>query len=325
MTRFYRRNLTIKLVSVLLAFLLWVYVGNQQNPTRDRFVPNVPLEYRGLPGDLAVLSIPAGVSVRVQGSGAAMNNFSPKDIKAYVNLDEASPGVNWLDVKVVVPPGLRVATVQPDRVKVETAAMGQKQIPIHVDYQGETAPGYGAGKPVLKPEVVVVRGPADRLDRVDRAFVTVELRGAKTDLVEYLPVQVVDHKGGVLDSRVFRYEPKVIDVRVPVVKNLPTKEVPVKPALRGEPVAGFRVDRVVVVPARVTVQGDERLVQQLAEVITAPIDLTGKGGDFTVEVDLQQPPGITSLTRKKVRVEVRIKQVEDNLPNQVYDQQLPQG
>ncbi|MDA8233321.1 MAG: CdaR family protein [Clostridia bacterium] len=328
MTKFYRRNVSIKVVSVLLAVLLWVYVGNLQNPTVDRMVPNVPLEHRGLPGQLAVSTIPAAVQVRVQGLSNAINNFSPRELKAHVNLEEVKPGVNWLPVKVTgVPSGLRVATVQPEQIKVEITTIGRKQIPIHVEYHGETALGFGVTKPVLKPEVVVLRGPVEKLDQVARAIVTVELQGTKSELVEYLPAQLVDSKGRVTDSRVVQFEPKVIEVRVPVVKTLLTREIPVKVLLQGEPAPGFRVERIVASPVRVVASGEEKILKELREALTLPVSIAGKDRDFTVEAGLEIPAGVT-FDRTKVQVEIKLKALEEapkeKVPEEVYGERSPQ-
>ncbi|MHB8170727.1 MAG: CdaR family protein [Thermincolia bacterium] len=323
MTNFYRRNGSIKVVSILLALLLWVYVGNLQNPTGDRVIPNVPLEHRGLSSELAVSAIQSTVTVRVQGLSSALNTLSPRDIKAYVSLEEAHPGVNWRPVKVTgIPSGLRLASVQPEQVKVDITTIGRKQVYINIEYLGKTAPGYGVAQPVLKPEVVVVRGPVEKLDQVARAMVTVELRGGKNELVEYLPVQLIDGKGGAVDSRLVQFEPKVVEVRVPITKNPVSLELPIRAVLQGEPANGFRVERVVVSPAKVMASGEGKSLQGLKEALTMPIDVTGKDGDFTVEVGLKAPAGVT-FDKPKVRVEVKLKDLEERVPGEVYREHLP--
>jgi YbbR domain-containing protein len=60
-------------------------------------------------------------------------------------------------------------------------------------------------------------------------------------------------------------------------------------------------------PVEVTILGDQVRADAVNEILTKPIDITGKQGDFTQIVDLVLPEGIT-VVPSSVTIQVKITQ-----------------
>lgn len=164
----FRRNLGMKLLALLSAFVLWLYVA-YQNPATEQVLPQVPLEYQGLPKDVAVVGIPRAVSIRIQGARALDGDVTYKDVRAYVDLKDARVGNNILNVKVTMPAGSRLVSVSPERVSVQLDVIKEKQVPVQVEFSGAPKAGYTRLSAVLKPDQVLVRGPQEFLEKVEQA------------------------------------------------------------------------------------------------------------------------------------------------------------
>src|SRR6056297_1596746 len=77
-------DLIPKLISLLLAVILWAYIVSTQ-VGEVKF--NIPVEYRNLPKSLIVLEKePPLISVVFKGKKDLLRNINTKNIKAYVNL-----------------------------------------------------------------------------------------------------------------------------------------------------------------------------------------------------------------------------------------------
>lgn len=305
MNEFFQRNLTLKVISMLLAILLWVYVSNVQNPIRQRVFNSIPLTYIGLGEQLSVVKMPESVTVQVQGNEGQINSLAAKDLIAYVDLKGVGSGTNNIDAKVSVPAGVQVIRINPGRVPVTIDALQIKQVAVKVKYTGKLARDFQAMEPVIKPQKVVLRGPQQQLQDIQEVYVTVDLKNASKNILETLPVQFGEAKDGRGYSNVTT-QPGVVEVLIPVTETLPTKNVAIKPVFKGQPASGYRVEGVVSAPDYVTIVGPSQELERIAFLETTEIDLSGKNKNFRQEVNLKIPKGIRLAKGERPIVIVQI-------------------
>ncbi|WP_303721381.1 YbbR-like domain-containing protein [Malonomonas rubra] len=108
--------------------------------------------------------------------------------------------------------------------------------------------------------------------------------------------------------RVTRLSPSFIDLKLERIKE---KLVPIKVALRGEPLEGYQVGRVKAVPDRVLITGAESELKSVNEVTTEPIDLHGVNEGFSLIVSLVHLGTYTDFKDEKTtEVQVEVLAVE---------------
>ena len=84
------RNLALKVVSVILAALLWLIVSGEQTVER---VLRIPLEYTNIPAQLELVGEPPTVvDVRVRGSSGTLGRLSSGDLAAVLDVRSPRPG-----------------------------------------------------------------------------------------------------------------------------------------------------------------------------------------------------------------------------------------
>ncbi|SMB90817.1 YbbR domain-containing protein [Thermanaeromonas toyohensis ToBE] len=303
----WRENLGVKLLAVTLALILWLYVTSEQNPTTEHVV-RIPLEVENLSAGLVVANLPSEVQIRLEGRKGQIKNLLPRDIRAYVDLRAARVGENTLPVQVTLPEGVRLVRVNPAQVTVKVEQVQEVSLPVQVNLNGEPAGGYRALDPILKPSQVIVSGPEALLKEIGKVYVEVKLDQARGNYLAQLPVQVVDREGHPL-SRWLTLKPESVEVFVPVVQDMPSRMVAIRPRLVGEPAAGYQIKRVILHPEVVEVLAPYNVLATLDNLYTTPINIAGARKNIIVESQLEIPPGVQLSSFPRVRVIVEIERV----------------
>lgn len=296
------RDNSIRILSVLIAILLWVYVTNEQNPVTDQTF-SVPLVARGAPQGYVIDGVPGTVSVRVRGTRVVIGTLQRDDFTARVDLSGIKTGEQEVTVQITSPPAVEVLQVSPAVLKVQADRIEQKNVPVTLALQGMVAEGMQAGEPVLQPSTVTIRGPATTLENINQLRVTLDISGVGETLVRELPVET-----GVEGVTV---TPERVTVTLPVT-TLSVQTLPVRLRLTGEPAAGYQVSGTTVRPQTVQVTARDNVLSGLTAVSTMALDISGVSGDVEREVILILPDGARTVEPDLVTVTIRISRAEDN-------------
>ncbi len=306
-----RENAGLALLSLLLAVLLWAFVGGQQgeSATRSGLVPNVdvPVQPVNLPPGLALASELPRVRVRAEASTDVWDNLAPDDFRAFVVLSGLGEGRHQVPVQVeprTARGGLRVLGAEPSRIEVSLVPLFAKSVPVQVVTEGAPAEGFASGPPQVEPSQVTVLGPQELVANVAKAVARVELTGARADLVRALPLEPQDRLGVLV--RGVSLDPSAVNVTVPVTRIETARIVPVSPTVVGSPAPGYNVVGVEVEPPLVSLVGPEQAVSAIAFLSTAPVDIGGARGDVQRMVALDLPAGVTVRGAGQVTVRVRV-------------------
>ncbi|GAF25465.1 CdaA regulatory protein CdaR [Moorella thermoacetica] len=304
MLEHFRQNWGYRLMAVILAIILWMYVTGEQNPTGETVV-RVPLETENLSSGLVVADRPAEVQVRVEGRKAAVANLLPRDVHAYADLRDAKVGDNVLPVRVDVPEGINVIHVNPAQVTIRVEKIEDIQLPVQVSLLGSPASGYRALEPVLKPSQVIISGPAAALKEIGRVYVEAKIDQASGNFLAQLPVKIADREGRPMQTWL-TVNPDTVETFIPVVQDMPSKMLPVRPRLTGEPAKGYAIQRVTLQPEVVEAFAPYSQLAALDYLNTAPINIAGAKKNVTVETNLEIPSGVQLSSFPRVRVVVEI-------------------
>ncbi|MGB4314911.1 MAG: CdaR family protein [bacterium] len=314
MDKFLENQMAARLISLALAFFLWLFVVNEQNPEIDRTLVVVP-RLRGMPADLVLIEELQSVSVRLRGRRNDIFNIGEGDLELYVNMAEAVEGENNPEVRLAsIPTGVQVVEIIPSRLLVLTERLIQEQLELQLSITGQLARGYALGEGQLNPNRVVAQGPRSRVEEIARALVRVDAAGATADIRAVVAVELLDRQGNVLKEGI-ELSPGVVEVLLPVEK-LPSKLLEVAPRLVGEVAEGYQVAEVLVDPPTLQVYGRPEVLDTLSRLETAPFDISGATGDRSQEVRLLVPEGVQP-SRERVRVTARISQMTQEKTVQV--------
>jgi YbbR domain-containing protein len=188
------RRLGLKVVSVILAALIWVVVSGEQIVERAF---RIPLEFTNLPSTLELASdAPNVADVRVRGSSGALSRLAAGDLVAVLDLRQAKPGQRLFHLAgadVRVPFGIEVVQVTPSSLAITFEPSATRAVTISPTVEGQPAEGYEVQSITADPPVVVVAGPATAV-RATREAITepVSVANASGPVTEVVNVGVAD-------------------------------------------------------------------------------------------------------------------------------------
>lgn len=292
------RNMALRILSVLLAVLLWIYATNEQNPVNDQIL-SIQLQRRDPPAGMVVSgSIPSNVSIRVQGPRTRVAALTPADFQAVLDLSGLSGGDHNVPVKVIPPPGIQVTQVSPPRVYVVVESIVEKQVDVSAAFKGSPAKGYTALQPVIQPSKVTLKGPGSKVNAIDQIKVTVDVESATGVVDQTVPVS--SGQNGVTVS------PQSVRVTVPVIP-LPSKPVAVRTGVVGEPAPEYEIAGITVNPANVQVTAPSEALSGINWVETENVDVKGADRDVTVRIGVRLPSGAVEINPAAVEVTVHLR------------------
>jgi len=301
------RNMSLRILSVFLALLLWLYVTNEQNPVHSQIL-SVSLSQRGLPQNMSVSgSIPNSVSIRVQGTRVQIAALTADDFEAVLDLSGLGEGEHPVQVKVNSPPGFQIAQVNPNKIAVTLESIVEQQVQVTASLKGSPIRGFYALSPVVAPQTVTVKGPRSKVSAITQLGVIVEVEGVNSDLEKILPVAVPQ-------SGVSVY-PQSVKVTVPV-SQLPTKTVPVRTGTVGSPAAGYEVNSITSSPAEVQVTAPAEVLAQLRWVEAEKVDISGADSDVKVNTAVALPNNAVEVKPSAVETTVHLRKIETPPPTE---------
>ncbi|MEQ8200320.1 MAG: CdaR family protein [Syntrophomonadaceae bacterium] len=288
----------LRVVSFLMALLLWFYVVNQGDVTSAGKTTAVALQYLNVPAGLNA-SGPEQVSVRIWGATRVAS-----EIQAYVDLAGYDKGVHQVPVKLADVGGALFTSVQPKQVEITLEALGERVMPIKYEIMQSPQPGFNVTQVLLSPDRCVIKGDAEVISRVVTVVAPVRLAEV-LDIAMLKPQLEAHDANGNTISQGVQIVPAIINAYVVMEKTQLSKKVNVVPQFTGVIVPGYITGETVIDPAQVTILGDQARVESINEVVTKPIDITGRTADFSQAVDLVLPEGV-SIVPARVNVLVKI-------------------
>lgn len=229
MRKIFASDNSLKVISVLIAITIWIYIAIVMDPAIEVSVRDLPIQFIGQDvlenNGLAVISESATtVSVKVKGSRKKMGVNDMKTIIAKADVSSAKIGSNSIPIEIVVPfenQGLSSQSLYSIDVNVET--ISRKSIDIDIRSSGTLAQGYMCGDIKAEPEKIFISGPKSAIEKVSKAVVRLDFSGADVDIDTELPLGFLDDTGNEISSvdtilKRLDVSPERVMVHCPVVK-----------------------------------------------------------------------------------------------------------
>jgi len=163
-------NLGLKLLSLFLAFVVWLVVSapRRENVSERAFA--APLSLIGIPRELVITtSVPDTVNVRLRGRASDLRTLSSQNLEVTLDLRWIQPGDAQVTLRpqaINVPPNVEVVSIDPTKMRFRVEQLRQRAVPIRPFLVGEPAGGFVAGDPTVAPDQALVSGPASQVRNV---------------------------------------------------------------------------------------------------------------------------------------------------------------
>jgi len=163
-------NLGLKLFSLLIALLLWLFVMGAEDIT---ITANIRMSIQSADDKVLVSDVPDRVNVTVSGPWASVKGWDWKN--HLVDLDfrdlELGPTVIYLEEsKLKLPPGLTLERVNPSEITINYAKKASKKVKVVPVWVGSPRFGYMVENASIDPAEITIVGAESDLLIVDEVL-----------------------------------------------------------------------------------------------------------------------------------------------------------
>jgi len=301
-----RNNLGLKLISVLIAVVIWYVVIDVNDPVEtttynvritvvnDSYIANGKQSYR-------IDDAYKTVTVYVKGNRSELKDISNDDITVNADLTQI---VSLDSDPVMVPlsatiPGVSATNITLSRtaIPITIEQIASKEFAVTVD-TGDSMPGkdYEAGSVTPDPEQIVVNGPESIINVIDSVIARIDVTGMTQDGTREATLVLIDKNGDEISQETIEddltFDGGVPDVTVTVDLWKKLSGVGLNVNYSGTPEEGYHVEEINTTPETISVVGDEAVITNLinnGSEISIPaemISVEGATQNVTAEVQL---------------------------------------
>ena len=319
-------NLSLKILSLIVAIFIWLLVINVDNPiiTKTFVVTDVQLlneAYIDADGKMCMREEEQQpIRVTIKAKRKILDDISVMDIRAVADLQQA---VSLDTTPVMVP-----ITASVGKIPAENIQVSPQNLSLHIEDKetqefvvtvttNNTRPdkGYEIGNLISNPEKIRITGPTSLINKIDKVVASVNVNGAVADVTQETDVTVIDKNGEEFSSQDLNYlnvSKVYVSARLWKVRT----DVKISAECSGSTAEGYQVESVTTTPNVISVAGSDEALSALAEqnnTIWIPadaIDISGKDKDHEEKINISEylPEGLklTSDSSEDVFVHVNI-------------------
>jgi len=309
-------NLGLKILSLFLAFFVWLLVVNVSNPeVTGSQVVTLDIEN-------ADVLLNAGRTFEINGKSTVSVTYDihtldeykvrPSDFRAYIDLAELYDVTGSVAVKVEVLNNkqiIRNASAKPGVIRVKTEELQVKEFALAARTKGTQEDGYAVNGITLNPASVTVEGPISQVGMINYAGVEIDLKGRSESFGGVAVPVFYDANGNPMEDNE-RIKTNISEISYNVMINK-IKTLSLDFDVSGEAAPGYRYTGVECGTKSIAVSG---LVSKLASLntITVPateLNVDGAVEDKVVTVDIRNflPEGVALAGTEDAMVEIRMK------------------
>ena len=309
-----------KILNIIIAIVVsigaWTFVVYNNDPMTEVKYKEIPITFKGEDAlankGLGVSQVSAEmIDVTLRQRRIDTNDISAEDITVVADVSDAEEGENGISLKISGPDGTQVAEAERRSISVDVEEADSVQKAITVEYSGNLT-GYEPVTAEITSNKATVIGAKSEIERVDSVAALIGFDETTDRLKNFTcSLSALDEDGEIIDHVVI-YPGEVNFYAYTGV----TKEVALKVVQKE---TGRSKDdgyiRSYTAPQKVVIKGSEDIIDDITEISTMPVDLSGmyQDGEITLECDL--PDGIylaNDTTTLIMKVKVTEKPAEED-------------
>lgn len=306
-------NLMPKILSLVIAILLWFYVMNVVDPQTRRSFKNVPVRIEGLQdlrrrGLTLMNTGDIHVNLELQGNRSYMDRVNSSNIQAYINLEGLRKGEQSIPIHVTnYNDNVKVVGKDPLSVVLSIEENTSIREEVEIKTIGTLPEGYIMGDINKSQEKVTISGPKSLTDAVHSLVAYVNIKDRTQTTV--LSCKLIPLDSDLEKIQGLTIEPASLEVEIPIYK---TKTVPVTLNFSKAPPDQISQDLVDIQPKTATIKGNTAVLKEIEEIKTKPISWEKLQEGTLTSIELEKPQGVNLVNEKQIyQIRLKSSQFED--------------
>lgn len=291
-----KENTKIKLISLLSAIVLWMYVMAVVDPQETKVFEGVPVSITNideLKNDNFVVypEVDLTTDVYVTGKLSALKNISKDDITVYGTITDAKEGNNAVYLKVNTSKGVS-CNLKPDTLIIPLDRVVEERRSIDVVVEGKYKSYLDTLQ--LEEDSIKIYGPRTLVGLVQKIRATLTLDVNKDNFTTSLKLTPVDENGKKVDGVTLETDSVNANISLLVEKNVPINVVFSD--------NNDNIDQYELSQSSITIRGKKQIIDATTSINTKAIDVSNITSDESKEVQLDIPQGIEIDTNTKITI-----------------------
>lgn len=291
------RNLGLKILSVILAAVLWLVITNVDDPEEAKRFSDMKVQVLNEDAitsldQVYVITKNDTVNFTVQARRTIKQRLTRSDFVVTADLSNLSV-TDSVPIEITCPRYGDEVTIIDGKyqfMKISLQKIDTRSFKVDINQKGTAADNYYVGETTASPNIIQVTGPQARVERIDKVVVDVNVTGmSESDVITATP-KALDADGNEIDTSDLTFSEEQVDVKVTIYN---TKTIRLQITATGEPAYGYSMTKIDFEPKEVTIAGDD---ESLKRITFLPITESVSGATENIEkqINLQEllPDGL---------------------------------
>ncbi len=314
-------NLGLRVLSVVIAVILWIVIVNVSDPIVEIAYSGVKVEILNDEDVLAdnrtyqVLDGTDNITVTVVAKRSINDLLSKDNIRAYADMDDLNEKDGSVKIHLETNKyNEKIESIKSktDSLLVDIEPLQKKMLSITPVVNGEPLDGYVTGEITLDQNVVSIQGPESVISKIETATAEVSVTGMSNNISTTSTIRYYDSAGDQIEAGRITGNISAVSVNVNI---LATKVIPINYTTSGTPQAGYAVAGITSEDGNeIAVAGKIGVIANLnaLSIPSSAIDVEGKNESFETDIDLNKylpeaiviaDPGFSGKVKVKVDIE----------------------
>ena len=295
------------LISIAVAFGLWMYVITSVSPGSEETYYNIPVVMDGesmlAERNLMITqSSAANVTLKLSGNRTDLYKVNSQNITLKSDLSKVyDEGTHYIGYSISYPGDVasnafEVVAQNPKYISITVERRVTKPVPVEVKWIGSTPEGFMSDREnrVLDYSEITISGPASTADLIEKAVIEVDLTEQKESISQSFHYTLCDAEGNGVDASniTTNVEEVRLDVKIRRVKEVELKLDVIYAGGADEINTIIEIN-----PAKIRLSGGEAVLEELGDsILLGKINLAEilKSQSMTYAIAL--PEGVTNET-----------------------------
>lgn len=307
-----KNNTVLKILSILIAVCLWMYVMGSVNPMTTQTIENIPVELlnqdtlqeRGL----AVRSgMGFSVDIIVEGNRSILHELDKDKIKATVDVFGYEEGENSVPIQVEVPNNVRLKEVKTPRIEITVDELISAYKKVDIKFVGKAESGTEPAVIATSPTEIEVKGAKTLVNSIKTVQARLNAAELSDDPKSFqAKLQALNQNG----EQIYDVTLSADTAEVEVVLYH-TKTVPLEVKTIGRLPKGYELEDLSA-PEEIKICGAKEDLDSIEKIETEPVDISQMKASATLELQPILPSGVqVSEGSKKAAAEIKIKRLTE--------------
>ena len=275
-------NLGLKLLSLVVAAVLWFVVVNVENPeTRKNFTVNVTFTNEASLAEQNLYYKVNGtgtVKVTLSGKRSIIEKLSTSDISAVADLSRREEGKVPVDISLNRYSGQVTPSSKQLYIAIEVGDMATNRFNVTGQTTGTPSSGHVLNSVSVSPNVITVEGPGEIVSTIDLVTATCNIDGASDDITEAVVPKFYDENGKQVDTSELTINVTTVEVTADIQG---AKSVDVNASASGSLPEGLELSGISVDPSNVMIKGEPATLNEISS-IEIPDSVIDNMGDKSI-------------------------------------------